>query len=184
MCVETTSMKEGKRMNPEKDTIEQVVKKNLPFVHFILKKYYPPAGYDYDDLFQMGCIGLVKAAQRFDATLGFKFTTYAGIWIKSEIQKAIRLSTSPKRSGEVVSLDYSVEDGEGTLQDLLANYDSVEEEVEASLLFNELIRKEPVITKLALQGYTQKEIGRKLGISQAHVYRKMKDMKNVAVAMC
>lgn len=164
--------------------VNTLVQNHLSFVHFILKKYYPPAGFDYDDFFQIGCIGLVKAAQRFDATLGFKFTTYAGIRIKSEIQKVILLSKRAKRSGEVVSLDYSGEDGEGTLQDLLANYDSVEEEVEASLLFNELIRKEPVITKLALQGYTQKEIGRKLGISQGLVSQKMQSMKKAAVAMC
>ncbi|MFB0831064.1 sigma-70 family RNA polymerase sigma factor [Brevibacillus laterosporus] len=164
--------------------VNTLVQNHLSFVHFILKKYYPPAGFDYDDLFQIGCIGLFKAAERFDATLGFKFTTYAGIRIKSEIQKVIRLSLRAKRSGEVVSLDCSVEDGEGTLQDLLANYDSVEEEVEASLLFNELIRKEPVITKLALQGYTQKEIGRKLGISQNRVSQKMQSMKKATVAMC
>ncbi|MGG3871395.1 sigma-70 family RNA polymerase sigma factor [Brevibacillus laterosporus] len=164
--------------------VNTLVQNHLSFVHFILKKYYPPAGLDYDDFFQIGCIGLVKAAQRFDATLGFKFTTYAGIRIKSEIQKVILLSKRAKRSGKVVSLDYPIEDGEGTLQDLLANYDSVEEEVEASLLFNELIRKEPVITKLALQGYTQMEIGRKLGISQNCVSQKMQSMKKAAVAMC
>ncbi|XOS91834.1 sigma-70 family RNA polymerase sigma factor [Brevibacillus laterosporus] len=164
--------------------VNTLVQNHLSFVHFILKKYYPRAGFDYDDFFQIGCIGLVKAAQRFDATLGFKFTTYSAYWIENELKKAIRWQKAVKRTGHVISMESENEDGNGSLVDLLATYDSVEEEVEASLLFNEFIRKEPVITKLALQGYTQMEIGRKLGISQGLVSQKMQSMKKAAVAMC
>ncbi|GEC93800.1 sigma-70 family RNA polymerase sigma factor [Brevibacillus brevis] len=165
------------------DDIDTLVRNSLPFVHHILKNYYPPTGFDYDDLFQVGCIGLIQAARKFDPSLGFKFTTYAGVWIENEIRKAIRMQMTAKRTGDVISMDW-VGNEEESLADLLANFDSVEEEVEAKRLFTELIRQEPDITLLALEGYTQKEIGRKLGMSQVNVSRKLKNMKNVAVALC
>ncbi|UED76083.1 sigma-70 family RNA polymerase sigma factor [Brevibacillus sp. DP1.3A] len=164
--------------------VDTLVQKHLRFVHHILKRYYPPAGYDYDDLFQIGCIGLVKAAQKFDPTLGFKFTSFAGHWIENELRKTIRLEMAVKRTGEVVSMDWESEGEDGSLLDLLATYDSVEEEVEAKWMCSELIRQEPAITMLALEGYTQKEIGRKLGMSQVNVSRKIKNIKNVAIGLC
>ncbi|MFI8712017.1 sigma-70 family RNA polymerase sigma factor [Brevibacillus brevis] len=168
-------------MNEDIDTL---VQKHLRFVHHILKRYYPPAGYDYDDLFQVGCIGLVKAAKKFDPALGYKFTSFAGAWIENELRKAIRLEKAVKRTGEVISMDWTSDSDEGSLVDMLANFDSVEEEVEAKWLCSELIRQEPAIAMLALEGYTQKEIGRKLGMSQVNVSRKLKNIKNVAAALC
>lgn len=163
--------------------VNTLVQNHLSFVHFILKKFYPPAGFDYDDLFQIGCMGLVKAARKFDPLLGYQFTTYAGDWVEGEIRKTIRMQSAVKRTGNVISMESVNDDENVSLMNLLATYDSVEEEVEASLLFNELIQKEPVITKLALQGYTQREIGRKLGISRSLVSKKMQSMKKAVVAM-
>ncbi|MEJ8546612.1 sigma-70 family RNA polymerase sigma factor [Brevibacillus borstelensis] len=167
----------------QSNDVDTLVQEHLPFVHFILKKYYPPAGLDYDDLFQIGCIGLVKAAKKFDPSLGYQFTTYAGGWVENEIRKIIRSQRATKRTGDVFSMDWAGDEEEGSLADLLANYDSVEGEVEAKWLFSELIRQEPAITVLALQGYNQTEIGRKLGISQVHVSRKMQFMKQTAAAL-
>lgn len=163
--------------------VDTLVQNTLPFVHHILKKYYPPTGYEYEDLYQVGCIGLVQAAKKFDPSLGYKFTTFAGIWIENEIRKAIRMQKAVKRTGDVFSID-GWDREEGSLADLLANFDSVEEEVETKLLFSELFRREPAITMLALQGYTQKEIGRKLGMSQVNVSRRMFSMKKAVAALC
>lgn len=171
-------------MNIVQLDVDALVQDNLSFVHFILKRFYPPEGYEYDDLYQVGCIGLVKAAKKFDPSRGYKFTTFAGNWIENEVLKLIRSHKAVKRTGHVFSMDRTTDDEDGSLADLLANFDSVEEEVEAKLLFSELIRQEPVITMLALQGYTQKEIGLKLGMSQANVSRKMQFMKQAASALC
>ncbi|QQE75702.1 sigma-70 family RNA polymerase sigma factor [Brevibacillus composti] len=171
-------------MNIVQKDVDALVQDNLSFVHFILKKYYPPEGYDYDDLYQIGCIGLVKAAKKFDPSLGYQFTTYAAYWIENELKKMIRTQKAVKRTGDVFSMDWTGEDEDGSLAELLANYDSVEEEVEAKWLFSELIRQEPAITMLALQGYTQKEIGRKLGMSQVSVSRKLLNMRKATAAMC
>ena len=40
-----------------------------------------------DDLYQVGCIGLIKAADRFDEKRGFKFSTYAVAWIDGNIRR-------------------------------------------------------------------------------------------------
>ncbi|GED34014.1 sigma-70 family RNA polymerase sigma factor [Brevibacillus centrosporus] len=164
--------------------VDALVRNTLPFVHHILKNYYPPAGFDYDDLYQVGCIGLVKAAKKFDPSFGIKFTTYAGHFIENELRRMIRTQKAVKRSGDVFSMDGTGDEEEGSLADLLANFDSVEEEVEAKLLFSELMRQDPDITMLALQGYTQKEIGSKLGISQVHVSRKIRKLKNATASLC
>ena len=47
-------------------------------------------GIEYDDLFQAGCIGLIKAADNFDETRGFSFSTYAVPVILGEIKRIFR----------------------------------------------------------------------------------------------
>ncbi|MFF7216665.1 RNA polymerase sigma factor RpoD/SigA [Streptomyces sp. NPDC008238] len=50
---------------------------------------YQGRGLDIEDLVQHGCLGLMRAVRRFDATKGFKFSTYAMHWIKQHINRAI-----------------------------------------------------------------------------------------------
>lgn len=49
------------------------------------KYQYAAVTVDYDDLFQVGCIGLQKAIQKFDVSRGYRFSTYAVWWIKQEM---------------------------------------------------------------------------------------------------
>lgn len=54
-----------------------------------LARCYEGQGLDSDDLDQHGALGLLRAARKFDATKGFKFSTYATWWIKQSISRAI-----------------------------------------------------------------------------------------------
>ncbi len=53
-----------------------MVRANLGLVHFALKRFTTTTD-TYDDLYQVGCIGLLHAIDRFDPALGFKFSSYA-----------------------------------------------------------------------------------------------------------
>ena len=71
-----------------------MVTDNLGLVHHTVRRYYLWSTLDYDDLYQIGCIGLIKAAKKFDKTLGFQFATYAVKLIYGEIKRYLRDNNS------------------------------------------------------------------------------------------
>lgn len=66
-----------------------LVEKNLGLVHHIVKRYIG-RGYDAEDLFQIGSIGLIKAIDKFDLQFDVKFSTYAVPMIAGEIKRFLR----------------------------------------------------------------------------------------------
>lgn len=72
-----------------KDALNRMIEMNLPLVSSISKKFLN-RGYEYDDIFQIGCIGLVKAINNFDEKFNVKFSTYAVPMIMGEIKRFLR----------------------------------------------------------------------------------------------
>ncbi len=68
---------------------ERVVEENSGLVWAVVKRYYG-CGVDSEDLFQLGCIGLIKAIRGFDTQYGTQFSTYAVPKIAGEIRRFIR----------------------------------------------------------------------------------------------
>ena len=68
---------------------ESLINENLGLVHACANKFRG-RGTEYDDLFQAGCVGLVKAADNFDPSRGFAFSTYAVPVILGEIRRIFR----------------------------------------------------------------------------------------------
>ena len=62
--------------NGDVNAMNKLIEMNLPLVASISKKFLN-RGYDYEDIFQIGSIGLVKAINNFDLTYNVKFSTYA-----------------------------------------------------------------------------------------------------------
>lgn len=71
------------------DTREEMISQNIGLVHSIANRFRG-RGADYDDLFQSGCVGLIKAVDNFDASKGFAFSTYAVPVIMGEIKRIFR----------------------------------------------------------------------------------------------
>lgn len=85
----------------------EIVERNMRLVWSVVQRFLN-RGYDPDDLFQIGCIGLLKSVDKFDLSYDVKFSTYAVPMIIGEIQRFIRddgtikVSRSLKETGNKI----------------------------------------------------------------------------------
>ena len=78
-----------KAQNKSEEALTNLVEKNSGLVWSIVKRF-SGRGHSTEDLYQIGCIGLIKAIQRFDANYNAKLSTYAVPYIIGEIKRFIR----------------------------------------------------------------------------------------------
>ena len=73
----------------DREAMNELVERNMALVRSIVKKYLN-RGTEYDDLYQIGSMGLVKAIKNFDSSYGVRFSTYAVPMIAGEIKRFLR----------------------------------------------------------------------------------------------
>ena len=86
---------------------EELINGNLKLVLSILKKYTNRTD-NMDDLFQVGCIGLIKAIDNFDLSHEVKFSTYAVPMILGEVKRYLRDNNSIRIARSIKDLSYKI----------------------------------------------------------------------------
>jgi len=96
-----------KYQNGDKLAKEDIVNGNLKLVLSIIKKYNN-GKHDMNDLFQVGCIGLIKAVDNFDMSYNVMFSTYAVPLILGEVKRFIRDSTQTRIARSIRDNAYKI----------------------------------------------------------------------------
>ena len=86
---------------------EELVNGNMKLVLSVIQNF-SNRGENPDDLFQVGCIGLIKAVDNFDITMDVKFSTYAVPMILGEIRRYLRDNNSIRVSRSLRDLAYKI----------------------------------------------------------------------------
>ena len=98
---------------------EMLIEHNVSLVKCIVKRYLGK-GVDYDDLFQIACMGFLKAIAGFDESFGVKFSTYAVPMIAGEIKRfmrddgSVKVSRTMKQTAKEINLfieEYTLKNG-------------------------------------------------------------------------
>ena len=156
----------------DKKARDKLVEINMGLVHHIVKRF-ANRGYEMQDLFQIGCIGLMKAIDKFDYRKGFRFATYAVWWINQSITRGINKNMV---TGEnTVSLERKVgEEEESSLEELLKDEKAMDPCEHVAIndskntldkILSQLNEKEELVLKLhygigSQKAMTLEEIGR------------------------
>ncbi len=93
--------------NGDKNAKEKLIEGNLKLVLSILKKYNNRID-NMDDLFQVGCIGLIKAIDNFDLAYEVRFSTYAVPMILGEVKRYLRDNNSVRIARSIKDLAYRI----------------------------------------------------------------------------
>ncbi len=87
---------------------DEIILGNLKLILTVIKKLNITSNIDPDDLFQIGCIGLIKAIDNFNIDLNVAFSTYAIPMISGEIKRYLRDNNNVKISRQIKDLAYKI----------------------------------------------------------------------------
>lgn len=117
----------------DKEAREILIEKNLGLVHHIVKRFLG-RGYEQEDLFQIGCIGLMKAIDKFDLQFAVRFSTYAVPMISGEIKRFLRDDGMVKVSRRIKENGWKIARAKAQLQEQLGREPTISELAEKALL--------------------------------------------------
>lgn len=154
--------------------VQKLIEDNINLVYFVIHKHYPTFRQD-EDIVQCGMVGLCQAANAWDEAKG-TFANFAINCINNEI---IREFTKRKRQPLNLSLEYEYRDNNGdssTLADILVGVSDVDW-VDMDGLYDVLTEKERIIVDMKRMGLTQREIAKRLGVSNESVSKHLRRAK-------
>lgn len=157
-CVDRKTLRE--RINYGTFCKDKMIKSNIRLVISIAKNYQN-AGMNLQDLVQEGCRGLVRGAEKFDASKGFKFSTYAHWWIKQAVRKFLsEQSRTIRLPFHMVEATYRVKEAKKQLYSDNKRHPNNEEVAEATGLSMKRL------TAVLLTPKPPRSLDQKFGINQ------------------
>ena len=96
-----------KAQNGDKDEMAKLVEENQGLIWSIVKRFLG-RGYDTEDIYQIGCMGFIKAIRRFDSSFEARLSTYAVPYILGEIKKFLRDDGPVKVSRSIKELNSKI----------------------------------------------------------------------------
>ncbi|XP_059651761.1 RNA polymerase sigma factor sigB [Cornus florida] len=139
---------------------DRMIKSNIRLVISIAKNYQG-VGMNLQDLVQEGCRGLVRGAEKFDASKGFKFSTYAHWWIKQAVRKSLSdQSRTIRLPFHMVEATYRVKEARKQLYSENGRHPDNEEVAEATGLSMKRL------TAVLLTPKAPRSLDQKIGINQ------------------
>lgn len=123
----------------DKDARNILVERNLGLVWSIVRRF-SGRGHEIEDLFQIGCIGLMKAIDKFDVSYDVKFSTYAVPMISGEIKRFLRDDGMVKVSRSIKENAWKIRNASDRLTQELGRDATVEEiSLETNLLIEDIV---------------------------------------------
>ena len=110
----------------DKEARDQLVFENTGLIWSMVKRF-TGRGYDAEDLFQIGCVGILKAIDKFDMSFDVKFSTYAVPMILGEIKRFIRDDGMVKVSRSLKENGWRIKTVEAELTSMLGREPTVDE---------------------------------------------------------
>ncbi|MBO5397933.1 MAG: sigma-70 family RNA polymerase sigma factor [Clostridia bacterium] len=160
------------------EKMEILINQNIGLIWGIVKKFIGK-GYETEDLYQIACMGFIKAIKRFDSSYKVKLSTYAVPYILGEIKKFIRDDGIIKISRSVKELGFKVlmesineENNERKIFSEFDEQSKIIDKITIEELVENLNMRDKKIIKLRFYGEkTQTQVAKIMGISQVQVSR-------------
>lgn len=158
---------------------DTLIKENMNLVRFILNKMHVPKA-DYDDYFQIGCMGLFNAAKYFNIDSNVKFSAFAAIAIQRKVAQVFARKLQKQNTIDMVSLDVYADNMDGEI-DLLVLYDDgkrLETDILTTDLYEKIINimntkltetQKEIFKLVVIDGKNQTEAAEYLGTSRQNI---------------
>ena len=170
-----------------------LIKKYSNLVSMLAKKYlrlYKNIGLEYDDLFQEGMLGIIKALNDYD-TRSTIFYTYASLCAKREMDKLIKTQTRKKRMilNECVSINGFINDNQDlVLEDAIPSKFDLAKEYECFDIYQRMMKArfnfnliDSSILELKINGFSLSEIAELLDLTYKKVDYRMRKIRKILV---
>ncbi len=106
-CYEQNIQLIKQAQNGDQHAKDLLIQQNYPLVKSVIKRYCNK-GVEYEDLFQLGCVGFIKAVNNFDTNYDVKFSTYAVPMIAGEVKRFLRDDGYIKVSRAIKTLSINI----------------------------------------------------------------------------